>query len=127
MKKLCYIFILMYIFVSEVHSQSHKIYASSKGNLDYSETKNEPINNIHRALDQVQVLRKENPAIPIEENSVLSNSPILIGDAIISGEGQEINSIPDLMNVYEGHNWKGKINLVIFRNQQEKTLILKTR
>ena len=63
----------------------------------------------------------------VTDNSVLSKSDLQIGDAIISGEGTAINSIPDLMNVYEGHNWKGKINLVISRNQQEQKITLKTK
>lgn len=63
----------------------------------------------------------------IKEKSVLANSELQIGDVIVEGENQEINKIPDLMNIYEGHNWKGKINLVVYRNQKPIHLIIATK
>lgn len=65
--------------------------------------------------------------ITVDDNSVISKSTLINGDVIIFGEDQEINSIPDLMNVYEGHNWKGQLKLVIFRNQKEQKLTIKTK
>jgi hypothetical protein len=65
--------------------------------------------------------------VSIEENSVAGKSDLQVGDVIVEGEGNEIKKIPDLMNVYEGHNWKGKLNLIIFRNQKEGSLILLTK
>jgi hypothetical protein len=65
--------------------------------------------------------------VNIDKNSVIGKSNLKVGDVIIEGEGNEINLIPDLMNVYEGHNWKGRLNLKIFRNQKEESLILLTK
>lgn len=65
--------------------------------------------------------------LKIDKNSVISKSKLQVGDVIIAGEGTEINTIPDLMNVYERYNWRGKLNLNIFRNQQEETIIINTK
>ena len=63
----------------------------------------------------------------IDEESVLSISELQIGDVIVRGENEEINGIPDLMNIYEGHNWKGKLNIIVYRNQEPMNLILATK
>ena len=42
-------------------------------------------------------------------------------------KNEEINAIPDLMNIYEGHNWKGKLNLIVYRNQEPMNLLLATK
>lgn len=63
----------------------------------------------------------------IDEDSVLSFSELQIGDVIVGGENEEINAIPDLMNLYEGHNWKGKLNLIVYRNQEPMNLLLATK
>lgn len=65
--------------------------------------------------------------ISIEKESVLGKSKLKVGDVIIGGEGEEINTIADLMNVFGGHNWKGKLNLIIVRNQEEKSIIILTK
>ena len=62
--------------------------------------------------------------LEIEENTVLSTSSLKVGDVIIEGEGEEINKIQDLMKVFQGHNWKGKINFKIYRNQKPKSLVV---
>ncbi len=58
----------------------------------------------------------------IDPESVLSTSELEVGDVIIGGEGVQINNIKDLMKVYQEHNWKGGLNLKIFRNQKEVEL-----
>jgi len=63
----------------------------------------------------------------IEKESVLDNSDLQIGDVIVEGENEEINNIPDLMNIYEGNNWKGKLNLIVYRNQKPIKLIIPTK
>ncbi len=63
----------------------------------------------------------------IKENSIIKNSKLEIGDVIIGGEGEDINNIPDLMRVYSGHNWKGKVNLKIYRNQTDLDVIVQTK
>ena len=54
----------------------------------------------------------------IDDKSVIKKSKLLKGDVIIEGEGEEINTIQDFMRVFQGHNWTGKINLIVFRNQK---------
>ena len=63
----------------------------------------------------------------IEKESVLDYYDLQIGDVIVAGENEEINNIPDLMNIYEGNNWKGKLNLTVYRNQKPIELIIPTK
>lgn len=65
--------------------------------------------------------------IDIKEKSVLASSTLQIGDVIIAGEGKEINKITDLMKIFQEHNWKGILNLKIFRNQKIIDVIVKTK
>ncbi len=65
--------------------------------------------------------------INIDQKSILGSSDLLVGDVIIGGEGEEINTIKDLMNVFQGNNWKGKLNLDIFRDQERIKLIINTK
>lgn len=65
--------------------------------------------------------------IEIEEETVLASSSLKVGDVIIEGEGEEINQIQDLMKVFQGHNWKGKINFKIYRNQKPKDLVVEVK
>ncbi|MCK0191714.1 PDZ domain-containing protein [Arenibacter sp. F20364] len=61
----------------------------------------------------------------IKSDSKLDQSELQIGDVIIGGEGKEINEILDLMQIIQEHNWKGSLNLTVFRNQ--KSIDLKIR
>ena len=56
--------------------------------------------------------------LKIARETVLDVSSLKVGDVIIEGEGEEIDEIQDLMQVFQGHNWKGKINFKIYRNQK---------
>ena len=62
--------------------------------------------------------------LKIEEETILASSSIKVGDVIVEGESEEINNIQDLMKVFQGHNWKGKINFKIFRNQKPMDLVV---
>jgi hypothetical protein len=62
--------------------------------------------------------------LEIGEKSVLKNSKLKVGDVLIEGEGDEINNISDLMKVFQGHNWKGKLNITVFRNQKPMKLVV---
>ncbi|MCK0190908.1 PDZ domain-containing protein [Arenibacter sp. F20364] len=65
--------------------------------------------------------------LSIEPQTVIGNSPLQVGDVIISAEGDEINTVADLMKSYQNNNWKGKLNLTIFRNQKEKEVSFTTK
>ena len=65
--------------------------------------------------------------LSLEKQSVAGNSLLQVGDVIISAEGDEINSVADLMKSYQNNNWKGKLNLTIFRNQKEKEISISTK
>ena len=65
--------------------------------------------------------------LSIEAETVIGNSPLQVGDVIISAEGDEINTVADLMKSYQNNNWKGKLNLTIFRNQKERQISLTTK
>lgn len=49
------------------------------------------------------------------------------GDVIIHCEEITINHITDLLSTVQGNNWKGQLNLIVIRNQVEKTISLKTK
>ena len=65
--------------------------------------------------------------LSMERQSVAGNSLLQVGDVIISAEGDEINTVADLMKSYQNNNWKGKLNLTIFRNQKEKEISISTK
>lgn len=65
--------------------------------------------------------------LSFKEKSILEKSGLKVGDVIVWGEAKEINAIPDLMEVHSAHNWKGKINLKVIRNQKENALLLLTK
>ena len=58
----------------------------------------------------------------IDPQSILSNSELEIGDVIVGGEEVEINTIKDLMKLYQQSGWKGALNLEIFRNQKKNEI-----
>ena len=63
----------------------------------------------------------------INTDGIIENSALKVGDVILKSQSDTINTVSDLMKSYQNNNWKGKLDLVIFRNQKEKnvTLILK--
>lgn len=65
--------------------------------------------------------------LDIAQNSVASRSELQKGDVILQAENSAVNSMDDLFRIYQEHNWKGKINLEIFRNQKSKKLVLLTK
>lgn len=65
--------------------------------------------------------------LAVGPQTVIGKSQLQVGDVIISAEGEEINTIADLMKTYQNNNWKGKLNLTIFRNQKEKKVSLTTK
>ena len=65
--------------------------------------------------------------LAIEPQPVIGKSPLQVGDVIISAEGDKINTVADLIKTYQNNNWKGKLNLTIFRNQKEKQVLLNTK
>jgi len=65
--------------------------------------------------------------LSMEKHSVAGNSLLQAGDVIIAAEGAEINTVADLMKSYQNNNWKGKLNLTIFRNQKEKEIAISTK
>ena len=65
--------------------------------------------------------------VSLDENGILSKSGIQVGDVIIESEGDTVDSVEDLMKSFQSHNWKGKINVQIFRNQKGQTITLKTK
>jgi S1-C subfamily serine protease len=56
--------------------------------------------------------------LAIEPNSIMDLSELQAGDVIIGGEEREINEILDLRQIIQAHNWKGILNLTVFRNQK---------
>jgi len=49
------------------------------------------------------------------------------GDVIIQCDGENVNTINDLLSCYQGNNWKSVLKLLIVRNQQEKEINLDTK
>jgi hypothetical protein len=65
--------------------------------------------------------------ILLPENCLAANSGLQEGDVILQCEGNTIRIIQDLLNCYQGNNWKGVLKLLIVRNQQEKEINLDTK
>jgi hypothetical protein len=65
--------------------------------------------------------------LKIEENSIISLSDLQNGDVIIGSEGEVIDEIKELMQIYQTNNWKGKLKLEVFRNQQNIELQITTK
>ena len=61
------------------------------------------------------------------ENSILEKSGIQVGDVIIESEGDAVDTVTDLMKSFQSHNWTGKINVQVFRNQKPYSITLKTK
>ena len=65
--------------------------------------------------------------LEIKKKSVLGNSNLLVGDVIIEAQEEKVAEISDLMKIFQAHNWKGKLNVVIFRNQKPMKLVLELK
>ena len=65
--------------------------------------------------------------LSIAENSVLEKSDIQVGDVIVACYEDEIDTITDLIKSYQNHNWRGKLDLKVFRNQKEITITIGTK
>jgi len=65
--------------------------------------------------------------LSVAPQTVIGNSELQVGDVIISAGGDEINTVADLMRSYQNNNWKGALNLTIFRNQKENQITLTTK
>ena len=63
----------------------------------------------------------------IPAGSAAARSGLMEGDVIIMAEGEDVNSIPDLLKIHQENNWTGKLDLVIYRNQVEQSLTVKTK
>lgn len=65
--------------------------------------------------------------VNIDKNSILSGSDIEVGDVIIECEGKTIDTVTDLLRTHQTNNWKGQLNLMVFRNQKEMKLKVNTK
>ncbi len=65
--------------------------------------------------------------LEIKEKSIMSESGLEVGDVILKSDDETINNIKDLMKEYQGHKWKGKMDLEIFRNQKSMRLKILTK
>lgn len=65
--------------------------------------------------------------LSVTPNSLAHKAGLKAGDVIVRCEDSEIVGCADLLNAYQGSYWKGHINLVIFRNQQEQKISFQTK
>jgi len=63
----------------------------------------------------------------LDKNSLSELAGLMEGDVIIRCEENKIENIGDLLKCYQGNNWKGKLNMIIIRNQQEQEILLTTK
>ncbi|MGC4235696.1 MAG: PDZ domain-containing protein [Niabella sp.] len=59
--------------------------------------------------------------------SLLTQSGVQDRDVIRSANGKPVRDIKELMDVYQGFNWTGRLPVTIIRNQQVLSLELKTK
>jgi len=62
--------------------------------------------------------------LSVENNSVLGKSTLKKGDVITGLENEPVTHIADLLNMYQTHNWKGVLNIEIYRNQKAEQVKL---
>ncbi len=60
----------------------------------------------------------------VETNSIAGKTGLQSGDVIIIADDKDVENIKDLFSIYQGVSWKGKLNLVIFRNQSEVKVVM---
>jgi len=65
--------------------------------------------------------------LKVKEGSLLAKGGIQEGDVVISCEENEVKTISNLLNCYQGNNWKGILIIRIVRNQKEKDLLVKLK
>lgn len=65
--------------------------------------------------------------ISVKANSLAEKAGLKSGDVIQRCEDKETATCSDLLNSYQGNYWKGRIMLVIFRNQQEVSIPFDTK
>ena len=63
----------------------------------------------------------------IKADGILAKSEIQLGDVIVKCEGSDTDQVSDLMKSYQENNWRGKLNLTIFRNQKEISITVTTK
>ena len=65
--------------------------------------------------------------LAIDKQGIVGDSSLQLGDVIIGCEGDEINTIADLMKSHQNNNWKGALNLTVFRNQNKHEISIPTK
>lgn len=60
----------------------------------------------------------------IDKNSIIGKSELAVGEVIIEAQGEPVKNVKDLMGIYQGHKWKGKLELVIIKNQKPNKVLL---
>ena len=63
----------------------------------------------------------------LQNNGLCKLSGLMEGDVIVYCNNAKVHNITELLSCYQGNNWTGKLNLIIFRNQQELEMTLRTK
>ena len=63
----------------------------------------------------------------VNNSSLAARGGLKVGDVIIQCEGKKTRNISDLLNSVQGNNWKGELKIIVFRNQEQMTISLKTK
>lgn len=65
--------------------------------------------------------------LAIDGDGILANSPLRPGDVIVGCDGDEIDTVADLMRSHQNNNWKGMLELTVFRNQDRHLMAISTK
>jgi len=65
--------------------------------------------------------------LKIENGSLADHAGLQEGDVIIKCENIVIEKMGDLLNAHQGANWIGRLRLVVFRNQEENEVTIRTK
>ena len=57
--------------------------------------------------------------VKLPAGSQAEKQGVKINDVIVKLNDNKTSNIAQLMNIYQGEMWKGRINLTIIRNQEE--------
>ena len=61
------------------------------------------------------------------KSSAVQNNGLKKGDGIIEVEGQPISTVKDFFTMNQNHQNKGRLEVVVMRNQSEKKLTIQTK
>jgi len=65
--------------------------------------------------------------LEIQKGGLADKAGLKLGDVILRCEEDVVKNIDDLLKTHQGHNWTGRLQLTVFRNQEDLGIEIKTK